>query len=79
MRRTAEEPTSLFWGEETTTVVHFDPEIVSVAPVFTGTRVTIQALIGPIAAGDSIDRFWDDFPTVFADEWYPPHSRDFAR
>jgi len=47
-----------------TSVVNIDPEIMSGAPVFMGTRVTIQTLIDHIAAGDSIDRFLEGFPTV---------------
>jgi uncharacterized protein (DUF433 family) len=33
-------------------------------PVFTGTRVPFQALIDYLEAGDSIETFLDDFPTV---------------
>ena len=33
-------------------------------PVFAGTRVPFQALIDYLEAGDSIDTFLDDFPTV---------------
>ncbi len=33
-------------------------------PVFSGTRVPFQALIDYLEAGDSIDTFLDDFPTV---------------
>ncbi len=33
-------------------------------PVFAGTRVPFQSLIAYLEAGDSIDTFLDDFPTV---------------
>ena len=41
-----------------------DPEIVSGAPVFRGTRVPIDALINNLEAGLTIDEFLDNFPTV---------------
>lgn len=37
-------------------------------PVFAGTRVPFQALIDCLEAGDSIDTFLDDFPTVSRDQ-----------
>ena len=33
-------------------------------PVFVGTRVPVQAFLDYIEAGDRIDDFLDDFPTV---------------
>jgi uncharacterized protein (DUF433 family) len=45
-------------------VVKVDPEIMSGAPCFTGTRVPIQNLIDYLEAGDSIDEFRQDFPSV---------------
>ena len=33
-------------------------------PVFDGTRVPIQTLLDYIEAGDSLDEFLEDFPTV---------------
>ena len=33
-------------------------------PVFAGTRVPFQGLIDYLEAGDSIETFLDDFPTV---------------
>lgn len=41
-----------------------DPEILSGIPVFCGTRVPIQNLIDYLEAGDSLEEFLDDFPTV---------------
>lgn len=45
-------------------VYHSDPEILSGTPVFTGTRVPIQNLVDYLAAGDGLDEFLADFPTV---------------
>ena len=41
-----------------------DPEIVSGAPVFRGTRVPVETLISNLEAGVSLDEFLDNFPTV---------------
>jgi len=41
-----------------------DPEIVSGAPVFRGTRVPIDALINNLEDGLTLDEFLDNFPTV---------------
>ena len=46
------------------TVVKIDPEIMSGAPCFAGTRVPIQNLIDYLEGGDSIEEFLDGFPTV---------------
>jgi uncharacterized protein (DUF433 family) len=48
----------------TKSVVVIDPEIMSGTPVFSGTRVPIQTLIDHIRAGDNLDVFLEDFPTV---------------
>ena len=45
-------------------VVHSDPEILGGTPVFRGTRVPVKNLLDYLAAGDSLDQFLDDFPTV---------------
>ena len=45
-------------------VVKIDPEIMSGAPCFAGTRVPIQNLRDYLEGGDSIDEFLEDFPTV---------------
>ena len=39
-------------------------EIMGGTPVFAGTRVPVQNLIDCLEAGDSIDLFLYDFPTV---------------
>lgn len=45
-------------------VVHGDPEILGGTPVFVGTRVPFQALLDYLEAGDSLDEFLADFPSV---------------
>ena len=45
-------------------VIKIDPEIMSGAPCFSGTRVPIQTLIDYLEGGDSIDEFLEDFPSV---------------
>ena len=47
-----------------TAVVHSDPKILGGTPVFVGTRVPVQVLFDCLEAGDSLDRFLDQFPTV---------------
>ena len=41
-----------------------DPEVVSGIPVFSGTRVPVDALNGKLEAGLTLDEFLDNFPTV---------------
>lgn len=41
-----------------------DPDLLGGTPVFAGTRVPVQNLVDYLAAGDSIDDFLADFPTV---------------
>ena len=41
-----------------------DPETLGGTPVFAGTRVPFQNLIDCLEAGDSIDLFLYDFPSV---------------
>jgi uncharacterized protein (DUF433 family) len=45
-------------------VIQCDPEIMSGAPVFVGTRVPVQALFDYLEGKHSLDEFLDDFPTV---------------
>jgi uncharacterized protein (DUF433 family) len=44
--------------------VEIDPEKLSGTPVFYGTRVPIQNLYDCLEAGETIDQFLDQFPTV---------------
>jgi uncharacterized protein (DUF433 family) len=45
-------------------VVRSDPEVLGGTPVFAGTRVPIKNLVDYLAAGDSLERFLDHFPSV---------------
>jgi uncharacterized protein (DUF433 family) len=49
-------------------VVVIDPEILSGEPVFAGTRVPVRALLDHIEAGDTLDVFLEDFPSVTRDQ-----------
>ncbi len=49
-------------------IVSRDPEVLSGAPVFAGTRVPVRALIDHLAEGDSIDDFLDGFPSVESEQ-----------
>ena len=44
--------------------VTIDPDIVSGALVFKGTRVPVEALLTNLEAGLSLDEFLQNFPTV---------------
>jgi len=41
-----------------------DPEIVGGTPVFAGTRVPVRILFEHLAAGEPLEVFLSDFPTV---------------
>jgi uncharacterized protein (DUF433 family) len=45
-------------------IISVDPEIMSGAPCFAGTRVPIQNLIDYLEGGDSIEDFLEGFPSV---------------
>jgi len=47
-----------------TEVLSRDPEIQGGAAVFTGTRVPVENLIDYLVAGQSLDAFLEDFPSV---------------
>jgi uncharacterized protein (DUF433 family) len=47
-----------------TRILSADPEVMSGALVFKGTRVPVQTLVDHLTAGDSLDVFLEDFPTV---------------
>lgn len=49
-------------------VISSDPEVMSGAPVFKGTRVLVQTLIEYLEAGDSMDDFLEGFPSVSRDQ-----------
>jgi uncharacterized protein (DUF433 family) len=44
--------------------LHSDPEIMGGTPVFVGTRVPVQTLLDYLEAGDPLDEFLDNFPSV---------------
>lgn len=45
-------------------VVSRNPEVVSGALVFAGTRVPVQTLVDYLKSGETLDRFLDGFPSV---------------
>ncbi len=45
-------------------VVHSDPERLGGTPVFVGSRVPVQSLFDYLEAGDSLDEFLHQFPSV---------------
>ena len=45
-------------------VVHSDPDVLSGTPVFVGTRVPVQSLFDYLEAGDTLDEFLHQFPSV---------------
>lgn len=48
----------------TSSVIHRDPEILGGIPVFSGTRVPLHTLLDYLEAGDSLNEFLEDFPSV---------------
>ncbi len=51
-------------AEETSSIVHCDPEILGGTPVFVGTRVPLRNLIDYLERDYSLDEFLDAFPSV---------------
>jgi uncharacterized protein (DUF433 family) len=47
--------------------VVIDPDILGGAPVFAGTRVPVRVLFEHLEAGDPLDVFLADFPSVSRD------------
>lgn len=45
-------------------VIQRSPDVLSGTPVFAGTRVPVQTLIDYLEAGDCLEDFLKDFPTV---------------
>jgi uncharacterized protein (DUF433 family) len=45
-------------------IVSCDPDVMSGAPVFAGTRVPVQTLLDYLEGGDSIAEFLEGFPSV---------------
>ena len=55
-------------GPELTDIVQVSAEVMSGVPVFRGTRVPVQTLLDHLEAGDSLDAFLADFPTVHREQ-----------
>ena len=49
-------------------VIDRNPEILGGTPVFSGTRVPARILMKHLEAGDRLDEFLDDYPTVTRDQ-----------
>lgn len=47
---------------------HRDPEIMGGVLVFVGTRVPVQTLLEYLEAGDPLDEFLTDFPSVHREQ-----------
>lgn len=45
-------------------VIHSSQDILGGTPVFEGTRVPVKTLFDHLEAGDTLEVFLDDFPTV---------------
>ena len=45
-------------------LISVDPQVQGGAPVFAGTRVPVKNLFDYLEAGDTLDRFLADFPSV---------------
>lgn len=45
-------------------LITVDPEVHSGTPVFRGTRVPVKTLFDHLEAGDPLEVFLDDFPSV---------------
>ena len=48
----------------TDTPIERNPDILGGTPVFSGTRVAVRTLMEHLEAGDRLDDFLEDFPTV---------------
>ena len=51
-------------GMKAKAIVVVDPEIMSGTPCFAGTRVPVRNLLDYLEAGDPLDEFLEQFPTV---------------
>ena len=45
-----------------------NPDILGGTPVFSGTRVPVRILMERLEAGDRLDEFLEDYPTVTRDQ-----------
>ncbi len=69
-------------------IVRISPNVMSGTPVFKGTRVPVQALLDHLEAGDSLNVFLEDFPSVTRQQaidflelalWYPQRDSNPCR
>ena len=51
-----------------TSIIQSSPDVLGGTPVFSGTRVPVQTLLEYLAAGERIDDFLQDFPSVSRDQ-----------
>lgn len=49
---------------EQASIIVSDPEILGGTPCFRGTRVPVDSLIDYLEAGDTLDEFLENFPSV---------------
>jgi uncharacterized protein (DUF433 family) len=45
-------------------IIHSDPDILGGVAVFAGTRVPVRTLLDYLEAGETLNDFLEDFPTV---------------
>ena len=60
-------------------LVRIDPEVMSGTPCFAGTRVPFRSLFDHLVAGDSLDLFLEDFPTVSREQAVAALERGYER
>ena len=51
-----------------TSIIQSSPDVLGGTPVFAGTRVPVRTLLDYLEAGDRIDDFLRDFPSVSRDQ-----------
>ncbi len=49
-------------------LIDSNPDVLGGTPVFSGTRVPVRVLMEHLEAGDPLDEFLDDYPTVTRDQ-----------
>lgn len=49
-------------------LIERNPDMLGGTPVFSGTRVPVRILMEHLAAGDRLDEFLEDYPTVTRDQ-----------
>ncbi len=52
----------------TDTLIDRNPDVLGGTPVFSGTRVPVRILMEHLEAGDRLDEFLEDYPTVSRDQ-----------